>query len=184
MIGVPAMACDLRGSACLVLAGLVAEGAIIVSQVYHLDRGYVRMEETSAALVAYITRFDAMSPKQVRSRPTSHLSRRPCESSVTGSADLYSTDHLTKPGLIGGDGSLFRAAGTVDSGRKQAIGNLGFRGERYTRTPKARWWNRAKVKCEMSAQKLDGSPCVDFTPALQPSVPGRIMLVSLLVIRQ
>ncbi len=52
------MAGDLRGSACLVLAGLVAEGTTTVSRVYHLDRGYVKMEETLAALGANITRFD------------------------------------------------------------------------------------------------------------------------------
>ena len=59
LIGAPVMASDLRGSACLVLAGLVAEGTTTVSRVYHLDRGYVKMEETLAALGANITRFDA-----------------------------------------------------------------------------------------------------------------------------
>jgi len=59
LIGAPVMASDLRGSACLVLAGLVAEGTTTVSRVYHLDRGYVRMEETLAALGANITRFAA-----------------------------------------------------------------------------------------------------------------------------
>jgi len=59
LIGAPVMASDLRGSACLVLAGLVAQGTTTVSRVYHLDRGYVKMEETLAALGANITRFDA-----------------------------------------------------------------------------------------------------------------------------
>ena len=59
LIGAPVMASDLRGSACLVLAGLVAEGTTTVSRVYHLDRGYARMEQTLAALGANITRFDA-----------------------------------------------------------------------------------------------------------------------------
>ena len=59
LIGAPVMASDLRGSACLVLAGLVAQGTTTVSRVYHLDRGYVKMEETFAALGADITRFDA-----------------------------------------------------------------------------------------------------------------------------
>ncbi len=59
LIGAPVMASDLRGSACLVLAGLVAEGTTTISRVYHLDRGYVKMEETLAALGAKITRFDA-----------------------------------------------------------------------------------------------------------------------------
>ena len=51
------MASDLRGSACLVLAGLVAEGTTTVSRVYHLDRGYTKMEETLCALGANIERF-------------------------------------------------------------------------------------------------------------------------------
>lgn len=43
--GAPVMASDLRASACLVLAGLVAEGKTVVQRIYHLDRGYLRMEE-------------------------------------------------------------------------------------------------------------------------------------------
>ena len=39
------MATDLRASASLVLAGLVAEGETIIDRVYHLDRGYERIEE-------------------------------------------------------------------------------------------------------------------------------------------
>ncbi len=59
LVGAPVMASDLRGSACLVLAGLAAEGTTTVSRVYHLDRGYCRMEETLALLGARIERFDA-----------------------------------------------------------------------------------------------------------------------------
>ena len=55
------MASDLRGSACLVLAGLVAEGTTTISRVYHLDRGYTRMEETLRALGAKIERFSLES---------------------------------------------------------------------------------------------------------------------------
>ncbi|MEM7229728.1 MAG: UDP-N-acetylglucosamine 1-carboxyvinyltransferase [Planctomycetota bacterium] len=58
LIGAPVMASDLRASASLVLAGLVAEGETTVSRVYHLDRGYSRMEETLNALGANITRFN------------------------------------------------------------------------------------------------------------------------------
>ncbi|MCA9289669.1 MAG: hypothetical protein KDA25_00985, partial [Phycisphaerales bacterium] len=58
LVGAPVMASDLRGSACLVLAGLVAEGTTIVSRVYHLDRGYSRLEQTLNALGADITRFN------------------------------------------------------------------------------------------------------------------------------
>ena len=59
LVGAPVMASDLRGSACLVLAGLAAEGTTTVSRVYHLDRGYARMEETLKALGAKIERFNA-----------------------------------------------------------------------------------------------------------------------------
>jgi UDP-N-acetylglucosamine 1-carboxyvinyltransferase len=54
--GAPVMASDLRASACLVLAGLAAQGETEVSRVYHLDRGYNRMEETLRALGASIER--------------------------------------------------------------------------------------------------------------------------------
>jgi UDP-N-acetylglucosamine 1-carboxyvinyltransferase len=50
------MATDLRASASLVIAGLVAGGETIVDRVYHLDRGYDRMETRLAALGARIER--------------------------------------------------------------------------------------------------------------------------------
>ncbi len=64
LVGAPVMASDLRGSACLVLAGLAAEGTTTVSRVYHLDRGYSRMEETLNALGAQIERFNADAPEE------------------------------------------------------------------------------------------------------------------------
>ena len=57
--GAPVMATDLRASACLVLAGLVAEGETEVSRIYHLDRGYEHLEEKLAGLGADITRVQA-----------------------------------------------------------------------------------------------------------------------------
>ncbi|MFH1037368.1 MAG: UDP-N-acetylglucosamine 1-carboxyvinyltransferase [PVC group bacterium] len=54
--GAPVMASDLRASAALILAGLVAEGKTTVRRVYHLDRGYERMEEKLGALGAKIKR--------------------------------------------------------------------------------------------------------------------------------
>ena len=48
------MATDLRASVSLVLAGLAAEGETIVNRVYHLDRGYERVEEKLAACGADI----------------------------------------------------------------------------------------------------------------------------------
>jgi len=58
LIGAPVMASDLRASAGLVLAGLAAEGETIVNRVYHLDRGYERMELTLQQLGADIERVD------------------------------------------------------------------------------------------------------------------------------
>jgi UDP-N-acetylglucosamine 1-carboxyvinyltransferase len=50
------MATDLRASACLILAGLVAKGATQVNRIYHLDRGYERLEQKLASLGAKIER--------------------------------------------------------------------------------------------------------------------------------
>jgi UDP-N-acetylglucosamine 1-carboxyvinyltransferase len=54
--GAPVMASDLRASACLVLAGLVADNTTVVQRVYHLDRGYESIEHKFAALGASIRR--------------------------------------------------------------------------------------------------------------------------------
>lgn len=56
--GAQVMATDLRASACLVLAGLAAEGMTVINRVYHLDRGYERMEEKLSAVGADIARVD------------------------------------------------------------------------------------------------------------------------------
>ncbi|MEE8333865.1 MAG: UDP-N-acetylglucosamine 1-carboxyvinyltransferase, partial [Alphaproteobacteria bacterium] len=58
LAGAPVMATDLRASASLILAGLAAEGETIISRVYHLDRGYERIEEKLAACGADIERVD------------------------------------------------------------------------------------------------------------------------------
>ena len=56
--GAPVMASDLRASAALVIAGLIAEkGETMISRVYHIDRGYERIEERLAALGADIQRI-------------------------------------------------------------------------------------------------------------------------------
>ncbi|HIA71867.1 MAG TPA: UDP-N-acetylglucosamine 1-carboxyvinyltransferase [Phycisphaerales bacterium] len=57
LVGAPVMASDLRASASLVLAGLAAEGETIVSRVYHLDRGYSKMEKVLTELGANIKRI-------------------------------------------------------------------------------------------------------------------------------
>ena len=54
--GAPVMATDLRASAALVLAGLIAEGETILSRVYHIDRGYDSIEKKLRSLNADITR--------------------------------------------------------------------------------------------------------------------------------
>ena len=55
--GAPVMATDLRASVSLILAGLAAEGETIVNRVYHLDRGYERVEEKLSAVGAKIERI-------------------------------------------------------------------------------------------------------------------------------
>lgn len=57
LVGAEVMATDLRASVSLVLAGLVAEGETVVHRVYHLDRGYERLEEKLAACGAEIARL-------------------------------------------------------------------------------------------------------------------------------
>jgi UDP-N-acetylglucosamine 1-carboxyvinyltransferase len=54
--GAPVMATDLRASASLVLAGLVASGTTVVQRIYHIDRGYERIEEKLRQLGASIRR--------------------------------------------------------------------------------------------------------------------------------
>ncbi|RBD15507.1 UDP-N-acetylglucosamine 1-carboxyvinyltransferase, partial [Xanthomonas oryzae pv. oryzae] len=54
--GAPVMATDLRASASLILAGLVADGDTTIDRIYHLDRGYENIEEKLGALGATIQR--------------------------------------------------------------------------------------------------------------------------------
>jgi UDP-N-acetylglucosamine 1-carboxyvinyltransferase len=55
--GAPVMATDLRASVSLVIAGLVAEGETMVNRVYHLDRGFERLEDKLSACGATIERI-------------------------------------------------------------------------------------------------------------------------------
>jgi UDP-N-acetylglucosamine 1-carboxyvinyltransferase len=57
LTGAAVMATDLRASACLVIAGLVAEGETVIDRIYHLDRGYERIEDKLSALGARISRL-------------------------------------------------------------------------------------------------------------------------------
>jgi UDP-N-acetylglucosamine 1-carboxyvinyltransferase len=54
--GATVMATDLRASASLVLAGLVARGETVIERIYHIDRGYERIEEKLSQLGARIRR--------------------------------------------------------------------------------------------------------------------------------
>lgn len=58
LVGAPVMASDLRASAALVLAGLIAKGQTRVNRVYHIDRGYDRIEQKLVALGADIQRVN------------------------------------------------------------------------------------------------------------------------------
>ena len=58
LTGAPVMASDLRASAALILAGLVAEGETLVQRIYHLDRGYEKIEQKLSALGADIQRVN------------------------------------------------------------------------------------------------------------------------------
>lgn len=57
LTGAPVMATDLRASASLVLAGLIAEGETVVDRIYHIDRGYQNIEEKLAGLGGKIRRI-------------------------------------------------------------------------------------------------------------------------------
>jgi UDP-N-acetylglucosamine 1-carboxyvinyltransferase len=57
LVGAPVMATDLRASASLVIAGLAAEGTTLIDRIYHLDRGYDRMEAKLSAVGADIVRI-------------------------------------------------------------------------------------------------------------------------------
>jgi UDP-N-acetylglucosamine 1-carboxyvinyltransferase len=60
--GAPVMATDLRASVSLILAALAAEGETIVNRVYHLDRGYEKLEEKLSACGASIRRESTVKP--------------------------------------------------------------------------------------------------------------------------
>ena len=59
--GAPVMATDLRASVSLVIAALAAEGETMVNRVYHLDRGFERLEEKLSACGATIERISSVS---------------------------------------------------------------------------------------------------------------------------
>ena len=62
--GAAVLASDLRASASLVLAALVADGETIIDRVYHIDRGYENIEEKLRGVGAQIKRIGEMLPKK------------------------------------------------------------------------------------------------------------------------
>jgi UDP-N-acetylglucosamine 1-carboxyvinyltransferase len=71
--GATVMATDLRASAGLVIAGLVAAGETTVDRIYHLDRGYERLEEKLAALGARVRRVHGSRPAMPAAAPRGAL---------------------------------------------------------------------------------------------------------------
>ena len=65
--GAAVLASDLRASASLVIAALVADGETIIDRVYHIDRGYERIEEKLRGVGAQIRRIGEMLPRRVAS---------------------------------------------------------------------------------------------------------------------
>jgi len=65
LYGAPVMATDLRASASLVLAGLVAEGNTIIDRIYHIDRGYDCIEEKVAQLGGRVRRVSGKVYQQM-----------------------------------------------------------------------------------------------------------------------
>lgn len=76
--GAPVMATDLRASASLVLAGLVADGETTVQRIYHVDRGYERIEEKLTQLGATIQRIVEL--KRSSNEASSSSDESPCPS--------------------------------------------------------------------------------------------------------
>ena len=67
--GAAVLASDLRASASLVLAALVADGETIIDRVYHIDRGYERIEEKLRSVGAQVKRVGEMLPKRAALAP-------------------------------------------------------------------------------------------------------------------
>jgi UDP-N-acetylglucosamine 1-carboxyvinyltransferase len=65
LTGAPVMATDLRASASLVIAGLVAKGTTVVDRIYHIDRGYECIEEKLQLLGAHIKRIPSHQAKEL-----------------------------------------------------------------------------------------------------------------------
>ena len=88
LIGAPVMASDLRGSASLIIAGLAARGETTVSRVYHVDRGYVRLEEQLNRLGAMIERVNAETGEVVGGAPS--ITTWPMERMTTPDSPTHS----------------------------------------------------------------------------------------------
>ena len=69
LVGAPVMATDLRASASLVIAALAADGTTLIDRIYHLDRGYDRMEVKLSNVGADIVRITPGAKKRTIMRP-------------------------------------------------------------------------------------------------------------------
>ena len=79
LTGAPVMATDLRASASLVLAALVAKGETVVDRIYHIDRGYENIEEKLVGLGARIHRVSGSEqvPELERMPESDRVALRP-----------------------------------------------------------------------------------------------------------
>jgi UDP-N-acetylglucosamine 1-carboxyvinyltransferase len=59
LLPAPVMASDLRASAALILAGIIAEGETVIDRIYHVDRGYDHIEKKLTGVGARITRIES-----------------------------------------------------------------------------------------------------------------------------
>ncbi len=107
LTGAPVMATDLRASMSLILAGLAAEGRTEVSRVYHLDRGYERLEEKLQAVGASIERVGDKSATSTTwmSRPTRPPTSVPliriyCRSRPTAPSRRSVTVRASQPRMV------------------------------------------------------------------------------------
>ena len=129
LTGANVMATDLRASACLVIAGLVAEGETTIDRIYHLDRGYERIKEKLSAIGARIRRV-ARARRQASERHARCGIRRRQPTPTASMTDLHDSPlgHATKYADAYDPALLF----AVERGPLRAelgiVGALPFRG--------------------------------------------------------
>ena len=167
------MATDLRASACLVIAGLVAEGETTIERIYHLDRGYERIEEKLSALGARITRrCDSMEGGARRRLGATDLRDAPLGHATRGHPDTYA------PRL------LFPVPRAPQRAARSAIiGALPFHGRRRVDRVRMNWLDaarqaagggRARRRCPRASPRSSRSKSVKLYLGLVRPDPLRI----------